>query len=184
MKSNPASNNKTTYTLTINRSPEIGGVVSPELLSGIQQNNATVDISATPAAGYRFVQWTVTSAEGNTTFSNLGWANPHLREEARVNLNSDVTLTANFERVYTLLIHTAGNGSGSVTRELVYGTNVNETAFAEGTIVILEPVPVTSWPNNSTFSNWSGDCTGTGACAVTMTQNRTVTATFTLVESP
>ena len=33
--------------------------------------------------------------------------------------------------------------------------------------------------NGSTFEGWSGDCTGTGECVVTMSEARNVTATFT-----
>ena len=43
-----------------------------------------------------------------------------------------------------------------------------------GTEVTLTATPATGW----TFSAWSGACTGSGACVVTMDGNKTVTATF------
>jgi len=46
--------------------------------------------------------------------------------------------------------------------------------FDDGTVVTLTPQPA---PDN-TFAGWSGDCSGTGTCAVTMDQTRHVTATF------
>src|SRR6202008_4937849 len=50
-------------------------------------------------------------------------------------------------------------------------------AFAEG-----ETVTLTTTPNGqSSFVGWSGACTGTGACVVTMDSARSVTASFALL---
>ena len=38
--------------------------------------------------------------------------------------------------------------------------------------------------SGSTFAGWSGDCSGTGTCTVTMAADRAVTATFTAVPAP
>jgi hypothetical protein len=46
--------------------------------------------------------------------------------------------------------------------------------FAGAPTVTLTAAPDTS----STFTGWSGDCTGTGACVVTLDADRAVTATF------
>ncbi|HYD43534.1 MAG TPA: hypothetical protein VEB43_22075, partial [Anaeromyxobacter sp.] len=46
--------------------------------------------------------------------------------------------------------------------------------LASGTTVTLTATPATG----STFGGWSGACTGTGSCVVTMTAARAVTATF------
>jgi hypothetical protein len=45
-----------------------------------------------------------------------------------------------------------------------------------GTVVTLTAVADIS----STFTGWSGACTGAGVCVVTVEQAETVTATFTL----
>jgi hypothetical protein len=47
-------------------------------------------------------------------------------------------------------------------------------AFAEATLVELTATPGTG----QEFLGWSGDCTGTGTCEVTMSEARAVTATF------
>jgi len=48
-----------------------------------------------------------------------------------------------------------------------------------GGVLVTEPGPVTATPSPGfELAAWSGDCTGAGACQVTMTQNRAVTATF------
>ena len=51
--------------------------------------------------------------------------------------------------------------------------------FEDGT-----PVGLTATPGvGSTFAGWSGDCSGTGSCSVTMDVDHAVTATFTAVET-
>jgi hypothetical protein len=47
-------------------------------------------------------------------------------------------------------------------------------AYDAGTIVALSQSP----PINSAFSGWSGACTGTGACTVTMDAAKSVTAAY------
>ena len=70
----------------------------------------------------------------------------------------------------------AGNGSGVVTSApagIDCGAACNAN-FTVGTVVTL-----TAAANvGSTFTGWSGDCTGGGACQVTMDAARHVTATF------
>jgi len=83
------------------------------------------------------------------------------------------TATATFP----LTITAAGTGSGTVTSTPA-GINCPGTCtanFASGTSVILTETPTTG----STFTGWSGACTGTGSCAVTMSAAQAVTATFT-----
>jgi hypothetical protein len=78
----------------------------------------------------------------------------------------------------TLTVATSGNGSGTVGSSPA-GINCGATcshAYATGTGVTLTATPA----SGSVFSGWSGACSGTGACNVTMSQARSVTATFTL----
>ncbi len=77
---------------------------------------------------------------------------------------------------FTLTVAKAGQGVGTVTSSPV-GINCGTTCtanFNSGTQVTLTAQPDT----NSVFSSWSGDCSGTGSCIVSMTQNRSATATF------
>jgi len=82
-------------------------------------------------------------------------------------------------KLYELAVGTAGSGSGSVSSSpagIVCGADCTES-FANGTVVTL----TASADIESTFTGWSGgDCTGTGACVVTMNEAKEVTATFTL----
>jgi len=48
------------------------------------------------------------------------------------------------------------------------------TSQPSGVAVTLTPASTTGWA----FAGWSGDCTGTGTCKLTMTSSRSVTASF------
>jgi hypothetical protein len=78
----------------------------------------------------------------------------------------------------TMTLTKAGTGSGSVTSSPA-GINCGATCsfgFTSGTAVTLTATASAG----STFAGWTGACTGTGACAVTMSTARSVTATFTV----
>jgi hypothetical protein len=78
----------------------------------------------------------------------------------------------------TLTVSKAGTGGGTVTSSPA-GIDCGGTcsaAYDFGTVVTLTPSAVTG----STFTGWSGACTGTGSCVVTMDAAKSVTATFTL----
>jgi len=76
-----------TYTLTVSRSPTAGGTVSPASQSGIAAGTV-VSISASPASGYTFNGWTVTS--GTATIANPNSASTF------VTVNGNATVTVNF----------------------------------------------------------------------------------------
>jgi len=70
----------------------------------------------------------------------------------------------------------AGAGNGTVTSNptgVACGTDCTEN-YAHGTSVTLTAAPAAG----STFAGWSGACSGTGTCTVSMTAARAVTATF------
>jgi hypothetical protein len=69
-------------------------------------------------------------------------------------------------------------GNGTVTST---PANINCGTTCTATITNLTTITLTATPAaDSTFSGWSGDCTGTSTCTVSMTDARNVTATFTL----
>ncbi len=78
---------------------------------------------------------------------------------------------------YALTVAKSGTGSGSVTSSpaaIDCGPSCS-ASFADGTSVTLTASPA----SGSTFAGWSGDgCSGTSSCTVTMSQARSVTATF------
>ena len=87
-----------------------------------------------------------------------------------------VTSTGTSPQQYTLSVSKSGTGSGTVTSNpggINCGNDCTE-AYNLGTGVTLTATAA----SGSTFGGWSGACTGTGACSVTMNSDKTVTATF------
>jgi|GEM_PF-2977774 len=75
---------------------------------------------------------------------------------------------------YALSVSKAGTGSGTVTGASIACGATCSASFDSGTTVTLTAAAA----SGSTFGGWSGACTGTGTCAVSMTAARSVTATF------
>ena len=74
---------------------------------------------------------------------------------------------------YTLTVTLSGSGA-------VSGSGINcgsacSASLASGSSVTL----IASVASGSTFAGWSGDCSGLSACVVTMSADRTVSASFT-----
>jgi hypothetical protein len=76
----------------------------------------------------------------------------------------------------TLSVSVAGAGTGTVTSSPAGITCPGDCSqtYTTGTMVTLTAAPGAS----STFAGWSGACTGTGTCQVTMNAPVAVTATF------
>jgi uncharacterized delta-60 repeat protein len=87
-------------------------------------------------------------------------------------LGDGATAEPTFDQV---LVTKAGSGSGRVNGpELHCGLNCGANYEAGEAIELFA-----SEESGSTFAGWSGACSGTGPCEVTMNSDRNVTATFT-----
>ncbi len=78
--------------------------------------------------------------------------------------------------LYTVTVSKAGTGSGTVASSpsgITCGSDCTEN-YASGTSIGLSATPA----SGSTFTGWSGACTGTGGCALVMDANKSLTATF------
>jgi hypothetical protein len=85
--------------------------------------------------------------------------------------------TFNVKSTYTLSVSKIGSDTGTVT-SLPAGVSCGSTCtydFTNGTTVTLTAAPMTP----STFEGWSGACSGTGPCIITMDADKTVAASFT-----
>ncbi len=135
----------------------------------------TPELTAIAAAGSTFTGWTVEPAGAIvsgcdalsiTCVVNMGFDNP-------------ITATANFApapNTFPLAVLKAGTGQGTVTSAppgIDCGADCGES-YTQGSVVTLTATPATG----STFTGWSGACTGTGSCVVTMNAAQSVTATF------
>jgi len=133
-----------------------GGSVSYE--GGSLEAGTSLTINATPDNGYRFTSWS-----GDAT----GSENPLTLE-----VYSDLTITANFERIkHTLAV--AIEGSGQVSQTIVSSAKGEE--YNQGSVIRLTAIP----DSGSVFTTWSGSSTDTfSEIDITLDGPKTVTATF------
>ncbi|NIR94870.1 MAG: fibronectin type III domain-containing protein, partial [Gammaproteobacteria bacterium] len=120
-------------------------------------------------------EWLVDSWSGSDDDTHTGTINAVTMPASA----HEVTVTF-VPKTYTLFVYK--NGNGTITSDPVgidCGSDCEED-YDSGTIVTLTATPDTGY----IFSGWSGNCTGTGTCEVTMTTGRGVTATFTADSNP
>ena len=142
------------FDLTINVDPGGGGTTDPTAGVHNYAYGSIVPITATPAANYAFVEWT-----GDCTGSGA----------CEVEMLDDMEVTAHFELVtHELTIDVEPALSGTTLPAI--GTHVYE----HGSVVDIIPTPASGYE----FAYWSGDCTGTGACQVTVDDDMSVMAHF------
>ncbi len=142
------------YSLTTVAIPSAGGTVSG---AGNYNSGTVVTITATPAAGYTFTGW---SGDASGTSSTT-----------TVTMNSNKTVTANFQAVVT-------NYTLSATANPVNGGTVSGAGtYASGTAVTVTATPAAGY----IFTGWSGDASGSSSSTtVTMNSNKSVVANFSL----
>jgi len=160
----------TTYQLTVTApasgtgtiTSSSGGINCPGTCSASFPANTQVTLTATPATNYFFGGWS-----GSCTGTSA----------CTITLTAAASVSATFNAGDGLTVSLAGTGTGTVmssTGGINCGT-VCSASFAPNTVVTLSETPA----SGSTFAGWSGACTGTGACSVTITGSSAVTATFT-----
>ncbi|WP_168058585.1 InlB B-repeat-containing protein [Candidatus Manganitrophus noduliformans] len=162
-----------TFPLTVTKSGTGSGTVTSSpagincgaACSAIYSSGTAVTLSPLPSGDSDFTGWSGCDNVSGTSCT--------------VTINAAKTVTATFTlKVFTLSVAKSGNGGGAVTSSPA-GINCGATcsaSFSFGT-----PVTLTAAPSaNSNFTGWSGACTGTGNCTVTMDAARSVAATFTL----
>ncbi len=145
----------TSYTLTVTSSN--GGTVSksPARTNNKYFEGETVTLLAQVLPALRFDNWT-----GNLS----GNVNPGV-----LVMNGNKTIAANFSAVPTYKLNVSVTGVGGVSLNPPGGD------YAENTVVTLTANPIL----NSTFSNWTGNLTGTNPVqTITMNTVKNVTANF------
>ena len=90
-------------------------------------------------------------------------------------MTQDHSVTATFAPLYTLTVNITGNGSVTSTDGFINCPGVCSHVYVSNSSVTLNASPAQGW----SFGGWSGACTGSGPCNLTITQNQSVTATFT-----
>jgi hypothetical protein len=126
-------------------------------------DGTTVTLTATPSAGSTFTGWTgACSGTGSCT----------------VTLSAAASVGAQFTRILVpLTVLASGTGGGTITSSPA-GINCGATctaSFGQGVTVTLTAAPAPG----SSFTGWTGACSGTGTCTVPMNAAATVGAQFT-----
>lgn len=140
-----------------------GMTCSGDSCSGSYPAATWITLQATPADGSLFTGWSGTcSGTGSCT----------------VQANSNASVTATFTAIQpTLTVTLSGSGGGSVISS-PSGINCPGTCaaqFDQNSTVTLAAAPSSS----SSFTGWSGACSGTAGCSVPMgTSDKAVTAGF------
>ena len=159
------------YTLTAGKAGNGGGTVSSSppgidcgsTCSAAYDAGATVTLSAAPDSASLFAGWSGACAGAG---------------DCTVTMDATKSVTAVFARnTPTLTVNRTGTGGGTVTSNPA-GINCGATCSASydaGASVTLTAAA----DGASTFAGWSGVCSGTTTCTVTMDAAKSVTATFT-----
>ncbi|CAK0780666.1 hypothetical protein CCP4SC76_7520002 [Gammaproteobacteria bacterium] len=148
---------------TVTSSPS--GINCGSTCSASFTSGASVTLTAIPGTGSSFAGW-------NGDCSGTGGCTVTLSAA------KNVTATFNLNTVTALTVSRLGTGSGTVTSS-PSGINCGSTCsanFTSGASVTLTAASATG----STFAGWSGDCSGTGSCSVSMSAAKTVIAIFNL----
>jgi hypothetical protein len=139
------------------------GIICGSSCSGTFPGGTAVTLTATPATGSTFTGWNGGGCTGTGP--------------CVVTLTASTTVTPTFDpQALTLTASKTGTGIGTVASTpagIDCGTSCS-ASYPGGTAVTLTAAPAA----DSTFTGWSGGCTGTGACTVSLTTSTTVSATF------
>ncbi len=134
-----------------------GGGCSATYLTG-----TAVTLSALPIAG-TFAGWDGAGCTGTGPCT--------------VTMDGAKSVTATFgaNRTLDVVVFGSGEVAASVGGNICYGGTCGPWSYAQGTEVVLSATPSSGYR----FTGWSGGCTGTGTCTVTLGADTTVTASFT-----
>ena len=152
------------YTLTATANPAASGTITknPDQLK--YDHGTLVLLTATPATGYTFTNWT---EDGTVVSTSAAY---------QVSMTKNRVLVANFTlNKYGLTLTINPTAGGSVTK------NPNQALYDSGTTVQLTATPNAGY----TFTSWAGDASGsTNPLNVLMNANKNIIANFTAIPAP
>ena len=129
-------------------------------------------VKAVAASGSFLSGWTVEEGFGIGTPFCEG-TNPPNAECAAAS-PGEISLKATFGLGFALNITLSGPGNNSIECDTGSGPEACEAGYSAGTEVELIPKP----ESGKQLIEWSGDCTGSGACELIMDEAHSVTAVF------
>jgi hypothetical protein len=140
------------------------GINCPGTCNASFVEGTSVQVTATPATGWTFSHW-----DGNCSGTNPG---------CTVVMNANRVVVARFLQLFNLNVFLVGDGSVNIQPDNITCTSNCTETFPDGDTVTLTAMPGPGY----NFAGWTGACTGTGTCSLSMTTNRSVAAEF--VEQP
>ena len=144
---------------TVTSSP--GGIACGANCGAEYEEGTVVTLTPTPAEHSEFRGWS-----GACTGSGT----------CEVTMSEAKSVSAEFVPKPKLTVSDIGSGEGTVTSSpngISCGASC-EAQYGKGTVVTLTPTPA----EHSEFRGWSGACTGSGTCEVTMSEAKSVSAEF------
>lgn len=153
---------------TVTSSPS--GVNCPSVCAYSYAQSTSVTLTAVPGAGNAFAYWSGAGCSGSGTCT--------------VTMDSAKSVTATFvsssETTKTLTLTKSGSGVGTVSSSPSGISCGTSCLSANGSFAIGSSVTLTaSAGSGNAFGGWTGACSGTSStCVVSMTENKSVTATF------
>ncbi|MGD1078966.1 MAG: alkaline phosphatase family protein [Candidatus Sulfotelmatobacter sp.] len=137
------------------------GINCPTTCTASFAKNTQITLTATAGTNYSFGGWSG-NCSGTGTCSLM--------------ITTAASVTAAFTRDYGLTVTAPPAGAGTVTSDPA-GINCPTTcaaAFPQNTQVMLAATP----GSNYSFAGWTGSCSGTSTCSLTMTGSASVTPVF------
>jgi len=159
------------YSLTVTNSTTREGTVTG--------GNGLINCGSTCSANYQVGTSVTLTASANSGYTFTGWLGGGCSGTGTctVTMTAATSVTATFATtVYNLTVRKSGTGTGTVTggNGLINCGSTCSVNYSSGTSVTL----TASATSGSTFSGWSGACSGTRTCTVTMTAAKSATAAF------
>jgi hypothetical protein len=143
---------------TVTSSPagiDCGSTCSAEYDAG-----TVVSLSAAPADGWRFDGWSGSGCAGTGN--------------CVVTVSAARAVSATFVEAHELGVTTSGDGAVTSSPTGISCPPTCSLEYEAGTVVTLSAAPADGWR----LAAWSGSCSGTASCVVTMSTDRAVGATF------
>jgi murein DD-endopeptidase MepM/ murein hydrolase activator NlpD len=141
-------------------------------LTGPTSKSTTTDINGNyNFAGLNNGSYTLTPSKSGYTFNPTNLIFTINNNDKKQNFTTNTIIKTSI-----LTINKSGNGYGTVNSSPagISCGNTCSASFNQGTQISLKAIPSQS----SIFTGWSGACSGTGTCSVTMDADKTATATF------
>jgi hypothetical protein len=152
-----------------------GGVINCGATCGANlPSGSSITLQAVPDFGYSFSGWS--GACSGTGYCSL-------------NMDSDKTVTARFQVAsatsYSLAVSSPLPTNGTIVSSGGSGSNLSCGSTCSVTKSAGDTVTLMALPDAGyIFNGWGGDCAGTADCVLSMTGNKTVSATFSLASAP